>query len=372
MKSASLKSRAIVGRRGWGRLPLACLLPCFMGITLAASADQNQSEQEAFDRYFGLNSTSDADDWTGHFSIGAMVGLNISASFKENGLFHIPGNNAANGIYDDGYVREDQSGNSGTTTYWGYDNASQYNGQTLTFHSTTQYQTTDNGAKDAGGPFPGFDLVYGGSIYKWDSFRIGWDLGFDLMPMTISDSHSMSATVDQTTYTYNTGGIIMPGPGYQGSYNGPGALLSTATTGNPETTSSGGTVTGTRSLDMMLYAIRLGPTFSWDFSKNFSASAGVGPAMGIVSAEYKYDEVITTASSSTRNTGSFNGMDVVFGGDVNATLLYHTQDEARPVDLYISVQYMPLSSADFSQGGRDGRLDLAGQVYISAGVNWPF
>lgn len=106
-----------------------------------------------------------------------------------------------------------QSGNSGTTTYWGYDNASQYNGQTLTFHSTTQYQTTDNGAKDAGGPFPGFDLVYGGSIYKWDSFRIGWDLGFDLMPMTISDSHSMSATVDQTTYTYNTGGIIMPGAG---------------------------------------------------------------------------------------------------------------------------------------------------------------
>jgi hypothetical protein len=65
-------------------------------------------------------------------------------------------------------------------------------------------------------------------------------------------------------------------------------------------------------------------------------------------------------------------MDVVFGGNVNATLLYHTEDKARPVDLYISAQYMPLGSADFSQGGRDARLDLSGQIYISAGVNWPF
>jgi hypothetical protein len=131
-------------------------------------------------------------------------------------------------------------------------------------------------------------------------------------------------------------------------------------------------VTGTRSLDMMLYAIRLGPTFYWNFTKDLSASIGVGPAMGIVSAEYKYDEVITTATSSVHNSGSFSEMDVVFGGDVNATLLYHTQDQARPVDIFISAQYMPLGNANFSQGGRDGQLNLSGQVYFSAGINWPF
>ncbi len=369
-----MKARTSIKKWNFGRLALGALLPCFTGFTLVAAADQSQSEQEAFDRYFGLkNSTSDDNDWTAHFRIGAVVGLNINANFKENGVFNLPGGNGANGIYDDGYVRTDSTGNNGNlTTYWGYNNASQYNGQRLTFHSTTSYQTADSGARDDGGPFPGFDLEYGGSIYKWDSFHIGWDLGFDLLPMNISDSHSMSALVSQTTYTYNTGGIVLPGPGYQGSYGGPGPLLPGSPTQVASSTGLREPVTGSRSLDMMLYAIRLGPTFTWDFSKDFSASVGVGPAMGIVSAEYKYNEIISTSNSSTRSTGSFTGLDVVFGGDVNATLLYHTQDKSRPVDIYISAQYMPLGSADFSQGGRDGRVNLSGQVYISAGVNWPF
>jgi hypothetical protein len=375
MKSASMKLRAIrsIPKGYWGTLSLGCLLPCFMGFTVAAVADQSQSEQEAFDHYFGLNSKSDDDGWSGHFSIGAMVGLNINASFKENGLFNIPGQNLANGIYDDGYVRQDATGNSGATSFWGYDNASQYNASahTLTMHSITSYATANSSSRDDGGPFPGFDMDYGGSIYKWQSFRIGWDLGFDLLPMNISDNHSMSASVTQNTYTFNTGSIIVPPAGYQGGSSGSGPIISTGSTQLPPTT-EGGSVTGTRSLDMMLYAIRLGPTFYWDFTRNLTASVGIGPALGIVSAEYKYDEVITTVNGSTRSSGSFSGTDVVFGGDVNATLLYHTADTARPVDLYLTAQFMPLGSADFSQGGRDGRVNLSGQVYISAGVNWPF
>jgi hypothetical protein len=358
-------------KRYFGRLPLYCLLPCFAGFTVAAVAN-DQSEQDAFDQYFGLKEPSDNySDWTGHLSIGAMVGLNINANFKEGGLFKIPGNNTANGVYNDGYVRTDATGNNGGyTTYWGYDNASQLVGNSLTMHSTTSYSVPNSSAKDEGGPFPGFDLDYGGSFYKSGNFHIGWDLGFDLMPMTITDNSSMSASVNQTAYTFNTGGIVVPGAGYQGSFNGPGPLLN-ATSTNSSTTAIG-TVSGSRSLDVMLYAIRLGPTFYWDFSKNFSASLGIGPAMGIVDAEYKYNELVTANGSSSRNNGSFSAVDTVFGGDINATLLYHTADKARPVDLYLSAQYMPLESADFSQGGREARLNLSGQVYISAGVNWPF
>ena len=36
--------------------------------------------------------------------------MNIGASFKENGTFTISGNNPAAGIYDNGYVRPDQTG----------------------------------------------------------------------------------------------------------------------------------------------------------------------------------------------------------------------------------------------------------------------
>jgi len=202
---ATMKKRYL--NRYFGRLPLYCLLPCFAGFTVAALAD-DQSEQEAFDRYFGLKSQTDNySDWTGHLSIGAMVGLNINANFKEGGLFKIPGNNAANGVYNDGYVRTDSTGNNGGyTTYWGYDNASQLVGNSLTMHSTSSYSVPNSTAKDEGGPFPGFDLDYGGSFYKSGNFHIGWDLGFDLMPMTITDNSSMSASVNQTAYTFNTGG----------------------------------------------------------------------------------------------------------------------------------------------------------------------
>jgi hypothetical protein len=41
-------------------------------------------------------------------------------------------------------------------------------------------------------------------------------------------------------------------------------------------------------------------------------------------------------------------------------------------DIYLSAQYMPLSNANFSGGGRSAKLDMHGAVYVSAGINWPF
>ena len=372
-----MSRRKLINRRIRGAMSPNYWLPLFMGMTLVARADETRSEQEAFDRYFRLPTASQQSDWAQHFSLGAAVGFNISAKFNENGVFNLPGSTLANGFYDDGYVLTDSTGSSdGKTTYWGYQNPDQVQntatGQEVVMHKTTSFTTTGNSSQDEGGPFPGFELDYGGSLYHWQNFRIGWDLGFNLVPLTISDHQTLTATVNQTAYSFNVpNNVIVPGaPPYQGGYNGQGALLSTSSSTSSSTVS--GTVSGTRSLDTILYGLRLGPTFYWDFANNWSASLGVGPALGIVSAEYKYNEVITTTSSTAQNNGSFHGLDVVYGGDVNATLYYHTSDKARPVDLYISAQYMPLGSADFSQGGRDAKLDLSGQVYISAGVNWPF
>jgi hypothetical protein len=278
-------------------------------------------------------------------------------------------------VYDDGYVHLDATGDSQYTSNWGYQNAPQYNAtaQTLTMHKTAAYQTAGDGSQDEGGPFPGFELDYGGSLHQWQDFRIGWDLGFDLVPMSFTDHESMTATVNQSAYTFNVpGNIIVPGPPpYQGSSSGDRALLSANYSSSTNSVTSG-TVSGSRSLEAILYGFRLGPTLYWDISRDWSVSLGAGPAVGIVSGEYKYNEVITTASSSAPSSGSFNELDVVYGGAVNATLLYHTEDAARPVDLYLSAQYVNLGSADFNQGGRDAKLDLSGQIYISAGVNWPF
>jgi hypothetical protein len=349
---------------------LAC---CFLGLALAASAQP--------ETFYGNPSTNafiriapDTGDWTRHFHIGALVGMNISANFNEQGLFTISGNNAASGIYDDGYVREDQTGNAGGYTgYWGYDNASQYNAaaQTLSMHSSTTYSTSGS-SKDDGSAFAGFEMVYGDNLWYWKHARVGWDLGFGLLPISISDSRPMSATVSQDTYLFDTGGIVMPGAPYQGGSSGQGEPV---IQGTPSSTSSQtistGTVTGTRTLDVMLYTLRLGPSFYWDLSEHASLSLGAGPAVGLVSGNYKFDEIITTGNTSARNTGSFGATDVVYGGYVNATLMYSIVDNGV-ADIFIGAQYMPMTGAAFNGAGRDGRLNLAGQMYFSAGINWPF
>ncbi len=352
--------------------PDTFLLAWSLIMAQSAHAADPLTEQAAFDQYFRQPSPSPHSSWRGHFSLGVVAGFNINARFNETGLFKLAPSTQTGGVYDDGYVLNDKTGNSGYTTDWSYQNASQYNpsSQTLVFHRTQDFQLGASPSSADGGPFPGFELDYGGTIHEWDSFQLGWDFGFALVPVDIVDHTTQSVVANQTAYVYNTGGIVLPGPGYQGSFNGPGPLLPTSAT--PSSSISTGTISGSRTLQTILYTFRLGPTLSWDLSKNWSLALGAGPALGLASSEYQYNEIITTAGSSAPSKGSFQSMNVVYGGDLNSTLYFHTSDEARAVDLYLGIQYMPLSSSVFSQGGREARLNLSGQVYLSAGINWPF
>ena len=369
------------------------LLCCFAGLVLAASAQsqplaqnlnsnapvvippdtqvqtkpqtgvQPQSSPDIWDRW-GIQKVSDDDDWTRHFRIGAMVGLNISANFSMKGTFNI---NKPPGVYDDGYVLPDNSGNLyGQTGNYGYNSASQLSGSSLTMQNTTSY-TSSGSSQESGSAFPGFDMAYGGNLWDWGRARIGWDLGFGLLPINITDNSSMSATVNQTTYTFNTGGIVVPGAPYQGGFNrqGESTISTNSTSSNANIP---GTVTGSSTLDVMLYTVRLGPSVYWDLNEYFGLSAGAGPAIGIVSGSFKYNDTINTTTSTT-SKGQIDGTDVVYGGYVNASLMYHLVENG---DLYVGVQYMSMGDATISGGGRSGQLNLGGQVYISAGINWPF
>ena len=86
----------------------------------------------------------------------------------------------------------------------------------------------------------------------------------------------------------------------------------------------------------MLYTVRLGPSFYWDLTEHIGMSLGAGPAVGIVSGDYKYDETITAGGISARNAGQIGGTDLVYGGYVNAAVMYHVLDNA---DIYIGAQY---------------------------------
>jgi hypothetical protein len=344
----------------------ACLACCLLGIAPVASAQpeiDGKPDSSAFIRI-----PKDTDDWTRHFRIGALVGMNINARFNENGAFNISGNNPAGGIYDDGYVKPDQTGDPSYTSYWGYNNASQYNAgnNTLTLSASTGFSASGN-AKADGGLIPGLEMAYGGNLWYWKHARVGWELGFGYLPVNISGSSSQSATVTQTTFTFNTAGIVVPTAPYQGGPSGLGPLISTAFASSTNTTT--GNIAGSQSLDVTLYTLRLGPSFYWDLTDRLGMSLGAGPAVGLMSGDYKYDETVTVGGVSARNTGRISGTSLVYGGYVSAAVMYHVQNDA---DIYIGAQYMPMGNATISGGGRQGRLDLGGQLYFSVGINWPF
>jgi hypothetical protein len=343
---------------------------------------QSQPSQDLWDRW-GIQKVSENDDWMRHFRIGAMVGLNISANFNAKNTINFSGNNATQGNYDDGYVHP--SPNGPLTSDWGYNDSSQYNStlHRLIMHQATSFSSESGsgaGSESGNEAFAGFDMAYGGNLWDWGQAKIGWEFGFGLLPISIAENLSMSGSVNRNVFAFDTSyytdnHIPFPPAGYRGGPGGTGWLPSTPvpTTGIPATDQVPGSITGSDKLDVMLYTFRLGPSVYWDLNEDWGLSAGAGPAVGIVSGNLQYNETITenltSGNIAVANKGQVDGTDLVYGGYVNASLMYHVEQNG---DLFVGVQYMSLGNATISGGGRQGQLNLGGQVYITAGINWPF
>lgn len=313
------------------------------------------------------------EDWMRHFRVGAVVALNTKAKFSMGGQFGISGNAAGtagtggNHTYDDGYVRVDQTGTE-YTSYWGYNSGSQYDAQTLTYHSTKSFSLGGSSASESE-PQAGLDLAYGGDLGRWASGWYGWELGFSFLPTKTVDSRPLAATFSRTVHRYNTGDILLPEGPYNGGDSGQGPNIPNNATALPDDNIFG-TITGTRSLEVFIYNLRLGPTLCWELRPHFAVQISGGPAIAYASATYNFKETIRLQDGSrTRNSGSFGNDEILYGGYFGALLMYHATEAA---DIYVGAQFMSLSSITVNGPGRKAELDLSAGIYLSAGVNWPF
>jgi hypothetical protein len=351
------------------RLLLGGLVPCCLGPVLAAHAQQGPPSDPMY-HLFGLDTLAD-DDWSRHFTLGAIAGFNLHARFSMAGNFNISGNNPAAGVYDDGYVETDATGNAGGYTgNWGYNNASQYNAanNTLTMHSASSYSAQEN-ARANDPVAAGFQLTYGDTDFTWGHAKVGWELGFGLLPIEITDHSPMSVKLNESTYVFNTGGNVIPGAPYSGSFSGTGEpLLGTNYTKSASSAESG-TLTGTRTLDTTLYTLRLGPSIYWDLNQEMGLFLSAGPAVGVAQNTLQYNEHINYGVASSVDSGSVSSTALVYGGYASGRLTFHVPEKA---DLFIGAEYMPLTRADVSGNNRRARLDLSGEIYVTAGVNWSF
>lgn len=353
------------------------VLACGAGLLLAAASSLAQGSGEGlWHDLFGPARGVPADA-TKNFRIGALVGFNFKADFSMSGTFSVSGNDpgpigqrGANHEYDDGFVRVDITGNDQDSTwYWGYDNASQVQGSQLYFHSADSFTTSGSGSGKSGASV-GFDSAYGGRIGRLWGGAVGWELGFGLLPIKITDNQPMSATASQTEHWYDISGITIPSAPYAGSYEGPSTKLNDWANLGAGSGSVPATLTGSRTLDVMLYNIRLGPTLQWELHPRFAVAVSAGAAFGIVTGDLEYNELLDLGADGTAvNQGSSGSTEIVYGGYVAGTLLYHA---VKNGDIYLGFQYMPMTSATFNGDNRQAKLDMTGGLYISAGFNWPF
>jgi hypothetical protein len=299
-----------------------------------------------------------------------MFGLNIKASFNTSGQFNLA-ENLPPGVYDDGYVRTDQTGNAGgLTSYWGYQNAPQYDpaAHSLLMHQATTFSATTSGSGESP-PYVGAELAGGVNFWRWEHFRVGGELGFGALPISIKNQQNLPVTVNRNIFSFDTGNIVVPTAPYNGGPGGVGPLINGTGRSLPGD-AVGGTFNGTQTLDVTLLAFKLGPTLYWDANRYFGLQLGAGPAIGILPGTLKFDEtVFLPDGTAPHNSGQVSSTEVTFGGYVNVIGTIQVEKNA---DVYLGAQYMPLGNVNFGGNGRNAELKLTGQINFMVGFNWHF
>ena len=295
------------------------------------------------------------------FSFGPNFGMNLKADFYNN-VNPGPAAGGANHNYNDGYVRVDSSGDAGgLTTYWGYQNASQAAGGNVNFHAIQggASSATDN-------PQYGGEFIYQRVIGNLPFLSGDWGLeaGFGFTELDLKEN--LSGTVPVTTDAYLLAGLP-PGPGYNGTFQGPGALLGDT----PTRSATSATMTGYRKLSGELFSLRVGPFAEWNFSDKFSLAASVGLTLAPAMVDYDFSESATLAGGGgvIVANGHSSKTKLLYGPYVGAMLRY---DFSKCWGVYVGARFQNLTDLNQSAGGRTARLDPAATIYATAGVTWKF
>lgn len=261
--------------------------------------------------------------------------------------------------YIDGYVKQDPgTGNPAApdpnaTWNWGYQNASQYDGSTLSFHAPGALNDSSfsgNGFEMVGGiplfetgtkinpRLLGIDLCVGLQFIGWDNAVVGYDV----------------------TDRYNVPGITMPGAGHQGSYDGPfdtPAVLPSPVIPNLPSQR----ILSPIKLNTDLIELWIGPRFTVDVMDDLSLFAMPKLSINFINAEVSRAAGSFYGDFDSRNSDFKLGAGTVFGAEYALDNLTFT----------LWGGYEWVDSMDFSIGSGDVELDASGFTFgISIGYTF--
>jgi hypothetical protein len=218
----------------------------------------------------------EVDPWNGSGSVG-------SSSIGPESAY-------ANRDYVDGFVYIDpgtadpDTDRSGLTWYWGYENARQYSGDSVTFRGESFSRWNEGGT--AGGALTGEEKQNAAGLridldrWIWNSrsFAAGITAGFGgYQPLKGSweiDSSQTEGAIESYHYedTYSAPYSPFPAAPYRGTYDGPGYLLNNQPDSRrrvlEDRTDREIQIHSSFEYDFFFVDFRLGPSFAWRPAEN--------------------------------------------------------------------------------------------------------
>ncbi len=303
---------------------------------------------------------------------GGRVSMGVKAQIRDTQAAPV----SVAGAYDNGYVKPDAGGSATSTWNWGYNTASQIQAGNLVLQRIDG--TPRVGGIDAlkDDPHWGGELIAGFEFARFNigkrEAKFGFEAGYSYSTLSSSQHAMATGTAVQTVDQFSLGGVIPPLAPYQGTFAGPGPLLSL----NPSahaTTSSAATATLDSRLQTDFHTFRVGPWIEVPLSGRMSLGLSAGYATVYTGSSWDITESLAFANAALPAPTSVsihtNGAHWSPGAFAQARLQYRL---TRHVGLYVGADMQYSTSSSVIAPGREVRFNLGTSYGGVAGVSLNF
>jgi hypothetical protein len=308
------------------------------------------------------------------FGLSYRAGFSISARFKNVGGYAAQSNPGAaiagiDHTYDDGYNRVDTGTNSNATWFWGYENASQISGNTVTMTSSSAPGNGVSGERKDD-PQHGVELTYNRELGHFEKWRWGVETALNYTDVVIGNNAPYLGPRKDVRHTYQNLGSVFPEAPYHGTFEGPGDLISTTPVEEIRFTANGARTTGNRQFDADIYGFRVGPYLELPLDDRWAVSLSGGLALLSVNSDFNFRETVTMADrpAQTRR-GNGSNSDILPGGYIGGNFLYAVREN---VNLFAGAQFQTAGTYSHKESGKEVEMDLGKSVFINLGVGFSF
>jgi len=313
------------------------------------------------------------------FDISYRANFNITAEFKNvanarPGRGPGPATGGVDHFYDDGYNRVDSTRNGGGVTwFWGYKNASQVSGDTLSMHSTRTAPINSN-------PIDsdiqhGAEVTWNRELGRGEKCSWGLESAFGWTDIEIRDRRPLRGgeTMITDVYNHNINPNVPPQsaeyPGHAGQFEGPNAVIEDTPTRTRSFDPNGSLVAGRRRFEGDLFTFRVGPYVEIPIDEQWSISMSAGGVVGVMDGEYQFKHLVTTSGGSSFQNGSASKSDVMFGGYVSVVIHWAITDQWGA---FVGGQYMGLTDYTLKARATKVELDFTRTASFIGGVSFSF